>query len=158
MSSLRGAREDVSVIRAAEQSKLFRRAPATPSSWCKKFVCLSTTSADRVPSQTVKMQLEEAGLGEKLITVPDIDCSPEKFKDLLHGAFPMLKEGGGYELLRCRPQSRDLLLIGPQASNCPRLLKRRILNGKVYIRPIQRDLSLEPCMGEDDEVQGVSSI
>lgn len=157
MSSLRGAREDLTAIRAAEQSRLFRKPSAAPASWTKKFVCLSTTTADRVPgSQIVKLQLEEAGLGEKLVTVPDVDCTPETFRQVLYGAFPKLEEGGGYELLRCRPQSRDLVLIGPQVCCCPRLLKRRVGNGKVFIRPIQRDLSLEPCVGDDDDVEGVS--
>ena len=46
-------------------------------------MCLSSTSADRVPtSQSGKMILEEAGLGEKTVTVPDVDCSPQAFHQL----------------------------------------------------------------------------
>ena len=47
-------------------------------------------------------------------------------------------------LHRCKAQSRELLLISP-----------RISNGKVYNRPIQRDLSLEP-EEEDEDIEGVS--
>ena len=105
------------------------------------------------------MLLEEAGLGEKLIKVPDIDCSAEAFRDVLLATFPKLQGGGGYELLRCLPNSRELVVLGPKVSNCPRLLKRRVGNGRVYVRPIQRELSLdleEESGGEVDA--GVSTV
>ena len=80
-------------------------------------MCLSSTSADRVPtSQSGKIILEEAGLGEKTVTVPDVDCSPQAFHQLLLAAYPKLESGGGFELLRCKPQSRDLVLIGSRIS------------------------------------------
>lgn len=157
MTSLHRVRHDI----REEQSALFnwsskRRASSDATSWTHKFVCLSSTHADRVPtSRLERLVLEEAGLGEKTITVPDITCSYEEFHHLLLAIYPKLDEGGGYELLRCRPQSRDLLLIGPRVSRSPKLLKRRVGNGKVYIRPIQRDLSLEEVAFE--EVDGVCS-
>ena len=156
MSSLQGLRHDV----RAEQSGLFnwkkKKVSSEAISWTHKFVCLSSTSAERVPtSQLERLVLEEAGLGEKTVTVPDITCSPEEFHLLLLTTYPKLDSGGGFELLRCKPQSRDLLLIGPRISNSPRLLKRQVGNGKVYMRPIQRDLSLEEVTS--DEVEGVGS-
>lgn len=108
------------------------------------------------PPHSPRSCLEEAGLGEKLVTIPDIDCSPEAFQQLLHAAFPKLHSGGGHEVLRCKPQSRDLVLVGPRAASNVRLLKRRVGNGKVYIRPIQRDLDLDE---ESCEVaEGVSNV
>lgn len=53
-------------------------------------------------------------------------------------AFPQLKEGRGYELLRAN-QSRILEVDG----YTPSYLTGQ---GKVYIRPIQRDLSLKPIL------------
>lgn len=133
-----------------------KKAPsASATAWTQRFVCLCSTIADRVPStQSEKLILEEAGLGEKLVVIPDLDCSPERFHQVLLDAYPKLGFGGGFELLRCRPKSRDLLLISSRISNTPRLLKRRVGNGRVYIRPIQRDLSLEPesCGEEVEEV------
>lgn len=39
-----------------------------------------------------------------------------------------------------------------------RLLKRRVGNGKVFLRPVQRDLSVEPGGQEDgEETGGVSA-
>ena len=87
------------------------------------------------------MILEEAGLGEKIIKVPDVEC--DEFNDIILTAYPKLRGAGGYELLRCKPNSRDLISIGERISSSPKLLKRRIGNGKVYIRPIQWDLSVE---------------
>ncbi len=153
-SSLQGVRHDI----RAEQSALFNWSKRRVSaSWTHKYVCLSSTDVNRVPtSQLEKLVLEEAGLGEKTVTIPDVSCTPEEFRCILLEAFPKLDRGGGFELLRCKPQSRELMLIGPRISCCPNLLKRQVCNGKVYIRPIQRDLSLEGVTVE--EVEGVSSF
>jgi hypothetical protein len=62
-------------------------------------------------------------MGEKLINIPDLDCSAETFQQVLLEAYPKLEQGGGYELLRCKQQSRDLIVIGPRLANSPRLLK-----------------------------------
>lgn len=151
-SSLKGLTHDIK----EEQSALFNWSKRrVPTSWVHKFMCLSSTTADRVPtSQIEKFVLEEAGLGERTVTISDISCSPEEFNRILLGTYPKLDGGGGFELLRCKPQSRELMLIGPRISRSPSLLKRQVGNGKVYIRPIQRDLSLQ---GVDvEEVEGVS--
>jgi hypothetical protein len=70
-------------------------------------------------------------------------------------AYPRLNYGGGFELLRCQTKSRDLLGISPRIAGSSSLLKRRVGNGKVYVRPIQRDLSLDPER-DDEDVEGVS--
>lgn len=118
------------------------------SSWQHKFYCLSGTNADRVPTtSSERMILDAAGLGERVLTVPDVDCSVQSFRQLLLTAYPKLRSGGGFELLRCKPKTRDLVVIGSRCANCPRLLKRRVGHGKVYIRPIQRDL----CLDEEED-------
>ena len=109
-----------------ERNSLFRQRRtsqvAAKAAWSHKFVCLSSTTAERVPTtQTDKLALEEAGLGEKGVTIPDIDCSPESFNKLLLATYPKLESGGGFEFLRCKSQTRDLLLIGPRVSSNPRL-------------------------------------
>ena len=158
-SFLQGARraDSYSDVRA-EQSSLFnwKKRPSASASWTHKFVCLSNTNADRVPTSKLgKLALEEAALGEKYVTIPNINCNPEDFRFLVLATCPKLQNGGGFELLRCKLQSRELLLIEHRISGSPKLLKQHVGNGKVYIRPIQRDLSLEVVASED--VQGVST-
>ena len=116
-------------------------------------MCLSDTAQVRVPtSQSAKIILEEAGLGEKKITVPG-DCSSEHFRELLLETYPKLAVGGGFELLRCLANSRDLEVIPMRIATNPHLLKRRVGNGRIYIRPIQRDLDLTSCeTASDDEL------
>ena len=76
--------------------------------------------------------------GEKVI---EVEC---EFTDVILAAYPKLKDTGGYELLRCQSNSKDLLTIGERISS-PKLLKR------IYIRPIQRDLCVEIEEIEDRE-------
>ncbi|CAG2213685.1 unnamed protein product [Mytilus edulis] len=87
-------------------------------SWTVTVVCLADKEAKTVPSPTEREILFKAGLG-----------------------FPQLKQCGGFELLICRQNSRELNLVecewnvrnlrcylGPQA--------------KLYIRPIQKNISV----------------
>ena len=115
-------------------------------------MCLGETDSDHVPTtQAGKMLLEEAGLGEKLIEVP-LECTPELFRSVILSAFPKLEGGGGYEMLRCLPNSRELVLIGSRVSSTPKLLKRRVGTGRVYLRPLQVNLSLDAEEDEDVKV------
>ena len=78
-----------------------------------------------------------------------------EFTSLIVDAFPKLQGAGGFELLRCKPNTRELMPVTPRIANVPKLLRKRIGNGRVYIRPLQRDLALDPV--EDlYEVKGVS--
>ena len=69
----------------------------------------------------------------------DLHCS-------LIEVFPRLKEGGGYELLKAN-QSRMLEVIpSPSEGYTVSYLKDVVGQGRIYVRPIQRDLSLEPIV------------
>ena len=58
--------------------------------------------------------------------------------------FPKLKEGGGYELLKCLPNSRSLeQLQVPNGGHSPESLRRPVGRARIYIRPLQRDLPLD---------------
>ena len=111
--------------------------------WNARFLCLASTSASQVPTTSAEKEaLIEAGLGEKRISIPDVECSPKEFYEVLHKEYPKLRQGGGFELLRCIPNSRLLEPISVTVSQSPRLLKTVINTGRVYIRPIQQDLDL----------------
>ena len=65
------------------------------------------------------------------------------FHNTLHDAFPKLQKYGGFELLRCIPQTRDLELIPSPICHLPKLLRNRLGTARAYIRPIQVDLDLD---------------
>lgn len=53
--------------------------------------------------------------------------------------------------MRCIPNTRHLEPISSTVSQQPKLLKSVVANGRIYIRPIQKDLDLSP-VGDMDEV------
>ena len=128
-----------------------------PSSWTQKFVCLAYTDDNRVPTTASHRELLMlAGLGEKKIQIPDVDCSTDEFHEVLVNSFPKLKNCGGFELLRCIPSTRDLELIPSPSCYSPRLLRNRIGTARIYIRPIQAHLGLH--VDKDMKVKDVSLV
>ena len=114
--------------------------------WTHKFVCLSRCAQDIIPTtDTEKDALLEAGLGEKKIVVENVDCSGEEFCELLHGAFPKLKDSGGFIFAKRKCHSRFLEPLSSMCLTSPRTLQERIGNSRTYIIPLQRDLDLTPC-------------
>lgn len=67
--------------------------------------------------------------------------------------YPKLRKGGGYQFLKCIPNSRKLELLPPDVYNSPFDLKRRAGTAITYIRPIQKNLSIE--FHEDSNVAEV---
>ena len=114
------------------------------SSWRGKFFCLSDKDAVNVPcGAALRESLIEAGLGPKTIFIDDTSCSLEEFKATIVASYPKLDGCGGFELLRCIPNSKSLTVISPAIAHSPKHLRNMIGGGKVYIRPIQKDLSLD---------------
>jgi hypothetical protein len=108
------------------------------------MVCLAQTSDCRVPSTVAARELLiEAGLGEKKVIIPDINMTAREFFGVIVEHFPKLHGCGGFELLRCISNSRNLEAISPKIAASPKLLKAIAGTSKIYIRPIQRDLDLE---------------
>ena len=71
-----------------------------PQSWTLKVFCLSSKNALRVPTTSREREvLVSAGLGEKKVLIPNINCSWDEFKNALVAGFPKLGNGGGFELL-----------------------------------------------------------
>lgn len=133
-----------------EVSALFRPKKALKldkkPAWKHKFVCLAYKDQLRIPTSDVdKEELYLADLGEKEIEFRSIDSNADKFKDTLLNAFPRLQQGGGYQLLKCMPNSRRLEVLSSVVYTSPGALKQRVGTSRTYIRPIQRDLDLEPC-------------
>lgn len=125
-------------------------------SWKHKFYCLAYTGQDRIPTtDTDKEELFQAGLGEKEIEFESLDITQEEFKEHIFGSFPRLREGGGFRLLKCLPNSRTLEVLSMAVHVSPSLLKQRVGKSRTYIRPIQKDLDLTPL---DEPPTGVRQI
>ena len=114
--------------------------------WCHDFVCLSSTRATKPPSSLETADFIRAGLGRKQLTLFEGDGSFELHSEIMQ-AFPRLHDGGGYELLRLSESGQRSLQVIPSPSDgySVTYLKEVLRQAKVYIRPVQRDLSLEPC-------------
>ena len=113
-------------------------------SWSMKLVCLCRQDDDQVPSSaSAKEALLQAGLGERSVVLPDIFCTKEEFMQAMIATYPKLKDCGGFEFLRCIPNTKRLEVITPKLAHTPKLLRSIIGTGRVFIRPIQSNLSLE---------------
>ena len=127
----------------APYSKIKQKQKVT--SWSAKMVCLSGSNEEYTPSTAaIKEMLLEAGLGEKKVLVPDITCAKEEFLQIITSNFPKLKKCGGFELLRCGSNSKKLEVLSNKVCWSPRLLKAIIGSGRIFIRPIQKDLDTDP--------------
>ena len=126
------------------------------AAWRHKFVCLAFFGQDRTPTTDAhREELYQAGLGEKEIVFESLDISQEEFKDLIYTQFPRLRDGGGFQLLKCLPNSRNLEVLSMAAHASISLLKLRVGKSRTYIRPIQQDLDLSPL---EDPPSGVSQL
>lgn len=77
-----------------------KKKPVKHTTWTITAVCLSSRQQRRVPADAkFKESLVEAGLGEKKIMIPDVDCGAAEFKELLLTKYPKLRDGGGLSCL-----------------------------------------------------------
>ena len=127
------------------------RKKAKVVTWTHSWVCLSTTSDDTIPDASDRVTLKLAGLGEKRFTL-DCCATAQELYDVLEYQFPKLKDGGGFELLRTgEGGSRELEVVRmPAGGYTTEYLKAVIHNAKLYIRPLQSDLSVEQCSSGSD--------
>lgn len=120
--------------------------------WTRTFVCLGNTSEERMPTPKEYRELKAADLGEKRLTF-FADSTSVDFDNKLKDAYPKLETAGGYTLL-CGSQTRQLEAINPPY-NIPRLKEHFVGQGKLFIRPLQKDLDISPTGSsrEDEEVR-----
>jgi len=114
---------------------------------------LASKVQDYSPSPMDRGQLLQAGLGDKNISFVESADAEDLHYDLLE-AFPKLKSGGGYELMRTSDRGNRTLAVIPCPSSGYTIAYLRSVAGqaKVYIRPLQKDLDLSPI----DELDAVS--
>ena len=117
--------------------------------WEHQFFCLAKKTQCSPPGAIDRGHLMQAGLGGKTLSFVETSDAEMFHEDLLD-AFPKLRTGGGYELLRTNEHNvRSLDIIPPPPSGyAVDYLKGVAGQAKIYIRPLQRDLDLAPAEGE----------
>lgn len=116
---------------------------SSKSIWKHKFVCLAYHDQVRIPTNDVdKDELLQAGLGEKEVIFSDLEVDAEEFRKIIYDYYPSLKEGGGFQFFKCKPNSRMLEKLSTTTLSSPAMLKERVANARTYIKPIQQDLDL----------------
>ena len=153
---------------ASERARLFnprhsrvasRKRKASQGSgrtWTAQVFCLADRQQTSIPNASTKQVLHSAGLGLKKIRflleddetqVAQRIMSDEVVEDETLG-FPQLKVGGGFELLQCQSNCRKLTMI-----TCGWAVKNLKANlgtqTKIYVRPIQQNLSTKPLKPEN---------
>ena len=125
------------------------------STWTGQFMCLSSPYTSKVPNSQEKQILYKAGLGMKKIKFFSGDGEQDVYNKLTsedpeNGGFPKLKGCGGFELLQCTANCRNLEVL--KCAMSVKELKNHISGqGKIYIRPIQRSLSTIPLVPQRNE-------
>lgn len=125
-------------------------------SWTVSVLCLSDKNCSFVPNSEVKEYLLKAGLGMKKIRFNVKDGQTEVLKKISSDekdendeciGFPALKNCGGFELMRSQANNRSLSTIEVEWS--VQNLKACIgSQGKLYVRPIQSNLSTSSVQQE----------
>ena len=83
-----------------------------------------------------------AGLGEKMVEVP-LEATAQEVKEAILEKFHKLLEAGGFSFHRLPPNSKRLVTIPISSKGYTAAhLKDMVKAGRVYLRPIQRDLSV----------------
>ncbi len=117
--------------------------PAMKSTWRRDCICLCDTEQTWKPSPEEKMKLAKMGLGLKEV-VFECDGSADHVHKKLLEIYPVLRDFGGYTLLRLGSGSKALVEIeGPESGITVPYLKDILNQAKLYIRPLQSDISEE---------------
>lgn len=155
---------------AAERARLFnprhargtaisrKRKASEPAgrTWTAKIFCLADRYQTTLPTASARQVLYNAGLGLKKIKFLQSDNEEQVAEKLMSAekstgeetvGFPQLRDGGGFELLQCQSNCRQLTMI-----KCQWSIKHIKANtggqSKIYVRPIQRSLSTKPVKAE----------
>ncbi|XP_062604988.1 uncharacterized protein LOC134266778 isoform X2 [Saccostrea cucullata] len=111
--------------------------------WTQKFCFLSNCNQRVVPRHAEVKKLNEADLGNKVVTFT-IDENPATFREAILSACPQLRKAGGFELFqRKRTFSLENISEPPGGFTTSYLMEKNELNGIVcYVRP-QKSISVK---------------
>lgn len=118
--------------------------------WTREFLCMANKDAQVVPNKADKLNLLAAGLGRKKLTFGNRDDA-QTFKRKMEDAYPKLKLGGGFDLLRSGVRPGELLIIKPSPLGCTVPFLRDYAGlgqALIYVRPIQQNLDMSEVKQE----------
>ena len=141
--------ELLSTLQGGSKKRKWKRRKNT---WKHKFMCLAYLEQQVPLRESEKDELFAAGLGEKEIEL-DLDMDAEEFRNSIFEVYPQLKKGGGYQFLKCIPNSRRLEPLSGLVMQSPTMLKQRVGSARTYIRPLQRNLDTAPVKRVDEIVR-----
>ena len=148
----------INTINSTGRSLLFSRKKPGSKTWTANFVCLADRLATKLPNSTQKQILQKAGLGFNRIKLDLKDNENQVYRKIISDdldeerhckGFPKLNNYGGFELMHSIANCRVL-----EPLNCPvttKTLKSYVGHGKLYIRPIQKNLSVISIPQDDSD-------
>ncbi len=77
-----------------------------------------------------KEELYQAGLGENMVEFESLQLTKEQFKGVIYKAFPPLQSSGGFQFLKCLPNTRNLEVISVTVHSSVSHLKQRVGNAR----------------------------
>ena len=118
------------------------------ATWTHTFVCLSCTEDDMIPDSDYRTDLQLAGLGEQRVSLPGFADVHDNFSEISY--LPQLLEWGAFELLRLPEGGGKHLdvIASPEKGYTTSYLRAVVHHANIYIRPLQKSLSLEPIKEE----------
>lgn len=149
--------ERMSLFGSRRGGRRTKRGAERPRMWTAQFVCVADRFQRRIPTSTEKQLLHQAGLGLKKIKLEATDdettvlrkiTSNEQNEEGQIVGFPQLKDCGGFEMLHCVSNCKDLTPI--TCSWAVKDLKANLgAQTKLYLRPIQKSLSTTSQMQDN---------
>lgn len=119
--------------------------------WKKDAICLRFRKQLRGPDTEEKMALARMGLGLKEL-VFNLEGDAQHIHGVLLKAFPPLEQCGGYNLMRLASNSTDLITItSPKWGMTVKYLREILRSAKLFIRPLQTDISIEHIIEDEDD-------
>ena len=119
--------------------------------WTHTFVCLPEKDALNVPSDYSVMTAN--GLGKAKLHLTESSNAID-IHNAIVAQFPLIRECGGYELLRTFENTKRLsVLTSPPEGYTGQFLKKVLGQAKCYIRPLQHDIQLEDCPASSSGVE-----
>jgi hypothetical protein len=124
------------------------------NTWSHTFVCLMKKNALSPPNAADKVSMALVGLGEKTITFSKCGNSVHVHEKILE-AYPMLASVGGYRILRTGERGNRQLIVLPirPGGYTVDFLKSTLASAKGYIRPFQKDITVDHSSGIGDQSQ-----
>ena len=117
--------------------------------WTHDLFCLSDPQQETIPCKSQKLELQAAGLDKKTLVFGNKDGSVNVSKKL-EAAYPKLKSGGGFEILRSGIGNSLAFLQPPATGYSVSYLRNQAGLGQAlaYLRPLQLELDVSPVQND----------